>query len=108
MSKMDAPRADDRDIFRFAERKEKEFVYLVKKEMQSLSMIKVEFALSVQMPKKIGQCAYIHISKINQKSKRNGNQKKKITEFINEVNTKIEAWIESGSDIRFEKEKRLM
>lgn len=35
-------------------------------------------------------------------------KKKKITEFINEVNTKIEAWIESGSDIRFEKEKRLM
>ena len=29
-------------------------------------------------------------------------------EFINEVNTKIEACIESGSDIRFEKEKRLM
>ena len=52
MWKMDAPRTDNRDIFRFAERNEKKFVDLVKKETQSLGMIKAEFALSLQMPKK--------------------------------------------------------
>lgn len=41
-------------FFRFAERKERKFVDLVvKKETQSLGMIKVEFSLSVQIPKKI-------------------------------------------------------
>lgn len=34
--------------------------------------------------------------------------KEKFMEFRNKVNTKIEAWIESGSGIRIKKQKRLM
>lgn len=52
MLKMDAPRTYFREIFRCAERNEKKSVDAVKKETQSLCMIKVEFALSVQMSKK--------------------------------------------------------
>ena len=49
--KMDTPKTDNRDIFRFAERNEKKLVDVVEREMQSLGMIKVEFTLSMKMTK---------------------------------------------------------
>lgn len=48
----------------------------------------------------------INITKMSQKCSQNSNEreiKEKIVELIKEVNTKIEAWIENGSDVRLEK-----
>ena len=50
--KIDVPRTDNKDHFRFAERNEKRFADVVIIETQSMSMIKVEFTISVKMSKK--------------------------------------------------------
>ena len=50
--KIDVPRTDNKDHFRFAERNEKKFADVVIIETQSMSMIKVEFTISVKMSKK--------------------------------------------------------
>ena len=52
MWKMDVTRTDNEDIFRFAERNKKKFADVVIIETQSMSMIKVEFTISVKMSKK--------------------------------------------------------
>jgi len=107
--KSDAPKTDNRDIFRFAERNEKKFVDVVEDEMQLLGMIKVSFALLVKMTKKTENDEITEIKQYFKQTEESGFQnaneeeiKEKFMEFINEVNNKIEGWIEAGSNIEYE------
>ena len=106
---MDAPKTDSRDIFRFAERNETKFVGVVEKEMQSLGMIKVSFALLVKMTKKTENDEITEIEQYFKQTEvsvfQNTNEEK-FMEFINEENNKIEGWIEAGSNIEFEEIER--
>ena len=78
--------------------KRKKFVDVVRKEMRSLGMRKVEFALLVQMLKKNENDERILVDnyfKNETKVFQNSNENEiteKLTEFVNEINTKIEIY----------------
>lgn len=78
--------------------KRKKFVDVVRKEMRSLGMRKVEFALLVQMLKKNENDERILVdnyfkneTKVFQNSDEN-EITEKLMEFVNEINTKIEIY----------------
>lgn len=78
--------------------KRKKFVDVVRKEMRSLGMRKVEFALLVQMLKKNENDQRILVDnyfKNETKVFQNSNENEiteKLMEFVNEINTKIEIY----------------
>ena len=78
--------------------KRKKFVDVVRKEMRSLGMRKVEFALLVQMLKKNENDERILVDnyfKNETKVFQNSNENEiteKLMEFVNEINTKIEIY----------------
>ena len=78
--------------------KRKKFVDVVRKEMRSLGMRKVEFALLVQMLKKNENDERILVDnyfKNETKVFQNSNENEiteKLIEFVNEINTKIEIY----------------
>lgn len=98
----------NRDILNFAEKNENKFVKM-KNEMQSLGMIKVEFAVVVKMAKKNENGEMTHFNKYMKNEAwvfQNENEdeiREKVMKFVDEVNNRIESCVENGSEILFEK-----
>lgn len=104
--KMDAPRGKQR-YFKFCRKNENKFVKM-KNEMQSLGMIKVEFAVVVKMAKKNENGETTHFNKYMKNEAwlfQNENEdeiREKVMKLVDEVNNRIESCVENGSQIVFE------
>ena len=96
----------NRDIINFAEKTKASTVNVVKNEMQSLGMIKVEFSVIVKMAKRNEDGEMTHFDNYMKNEDRviqNENEiREKVMEFMDEVNNRIENYIENGSEIIFE------
>lgn len=97
----------NRDILNSAEKNEHKFVKM-KNEMQSLGMIKVEFAVVVKMAKKNENGETTHFNKYMKNEAwffQNENEdeiREKVMKLVDEVNNRIESCVENGSQILFE------
>ena len=98
------------EIFQILQKKTKTSLlkWKMKNEMQSLGMIKVEFAVVVKMAKKNENGETTHFNKYMKNEAllfQNENEdeiREKVMKLVDEVNNRIESCVENGSQILFE------